>query len=83
MNTMATISNLRLSMGYKKKKCDHSHTCSFCVGTMLIGILGHYAKMPHVRGTLWKTELKMAQIIAWLFDFHSNMVVLRMTFCYT
>ena len=34
-------------------------------------------------GTLWKTELKMAQIIAWLSDVHGDMAVLYITFYYT
>ena len=34
---------------------------------MLIEILSHYAKMPHFKSTLWKTDIKMAQIIAWVF----------------
>ena len=50
---------------------------------MLIGILCQYAKAPHYCGTLWKTEIKSAQIIAWLFEFDSDIAVLGMTFCYT
>ena len=50
---------------------------------MLIEILGHYAKIPQFRGALWKIELKMAHIIAWLFGFHGDMAVFCMTFCYT
>ena len=48
---------------------------------MLIKILGHYAKTPQFRDTLWKIKLKMAQIIARLFGFHGDMAVLCMKFC--
>ena len=44
--------------------------------TMLIEILCHYAKTPPFRATLWKMEIKMTRIIAWLFGFHGDMAVL-------
>ena len=53
--------NIRISMDIKKLP----HAWSSCAGIMLIEILGHYAKTPHFRDTLWKTELTIAQIIVW------------------
>ena len=52
---------------------------------MLAEILSHYAKKNHFKGTLWKTTLKMAQIIACLFGFHGDVdtAVPCMKFCYT
>ena len=50
---------------------------------MLIEILCHYAKMHHFKGTLWKIGLKMAQLIALLFDVHGDKAVFCMKFCYT
>ena len=50
---------------------------------MLIEILSHYGKTPQFMGTLWKMELNMAQIIAWLFGFGGNIAVLCVKFCYT
>ena len=50
---------------------------------MLTEILSQYTKMHNFRGTLWKTELKVNRIIAWLFGFHGDMAVLCMNVCYT
>ena len=49
----------------------------------MIEIFGHYAKPPQFRGTLWKMELNMPQIIVWLFGFYGDVAVLCMKFCYT
>ena len=50
---------------------------------MLMEILCRYAKMPHARGTwtLWKTERKMAQIIACLFGVNGDVDLQRRMVC--
>ena len=82
MNTIATISYLRISMDIKNNNLTTYSTC-FCAGTLLIETFGHYAKTPQFRDTLWEMELNMAQIIVWLFGFHGDMAVLCINFCYT
>ena len=59
------------------------HTCSFCSETMLIKVISQYGKTTQFRGTLWKVDLKMAQIIACVFGFHGDMAVFCMKCCYT
>ena len=71
-----------MSIDLKKIKFDHILVNFVHAGMMLIALLGHCAKTPQFRGTLWIIELKMAQIIAWLFGFHSDMAVFCKMFCF-